>query len=461
MKKAFFENIIIGAGPTGLGAASVLEKANASWIILEKNSYVGGLAASFRHDGFQWDIGGHVIFSHYKRYDHLLDTVISEHDWIYHKRSAFVRFAERWVPYPFQYNLDFLPPDMQVECVESLLRLRRIKVHKKRPDFLTFIENNFGEAIARLFMVPYNEKVWAYPLDKMDTKWLGDRVPLLDVNRALNGSIENPENRDWGPNNTFRFPMKGGTGEIWSRLALTLPNDKINLNAEVTGISTSEHTLTLKDGKKIKYGTLINTMPLDQLITMSDMDELSPFTRSLHHTSTHVVGLGIQSDIPDHLRKFSWIYFPDKAIPFYRATVFSNYSPHNAIDGHWSLLLEVSESPYRKIDQDGLVDDCIRGCLIGGLIQKKEEVTHIWHHRVEYGYPVPCLERDSALEHILAALEENGILSRGRFGAWKYEVGNMDHSYMQGVEGAQRILTGIDETTLLYPEKVNGSYSNR
>ena len=310
-------------------------------------------------------------------------------------------------------------------------------------------------------MVPYNEKIWAYPLDKMDTKWLGDRVALLDVNRALNGSIENQENRDWGPNNTFRFPMKGGTGEIWNRLALTLPEEKINLKNEVTGFSTSEHTLTLKDGRKIKYGTLINTMPLDQLITMSDMDELIPFTRSLHHTSTHVVGLGIKSDIPDHLRKFSWIYFPDKTIPFYRATVFSNYSPRNAKEGHWSLLLEVSESPYRKIDQDGLVDDCIRGCLVGGLIQKEEEVNHTWHHRVEYGYPVPGLERDSALEHILAALEEKGILSRGRFGAWKYEVGNMDHSYMQGVEAARRILTGMDETTLLYPEKVNGSCSNR
>ena len=135
--------------------------------------------------------------------------------------------------------------------------------------------------------------------------------------------------------------------------------------------------------------------------------------------------MGIKSDIPDHLRKFSWIYFPDKTIPFYRATVFSNYSPRNAKEGHWSLLLEVSESPYRKIDQDGLVDDCIRGCLVGGPIQKEEEVNHTWHHRVEYGYPVPGLERDSALEHILAALEEKGILSRGRFGAWKYEVGNM------------------------------------
>ena len=46
------------------------------------------------------------------------------------------------------------------------------------------------------------------------------------------------------------------------------------------------------------------------------------------------------------------------------------------------------------------------------------------------------------------------ILSRGRFGAWKYEVSNQDHSFMQGVEAADHVLTGSHEPTF-YAEIAN------
>jgi hypothetical protein len=48
-------------------------------------------------------------------------------------------------------------------------------------------------------------------------------------------------------------------------------------------------------------------------------------------------------------------------------------------------------------------------------------------------------------------LESHDVYSRGRFGAWRYEVGNMDHSVAQGVEWVNRILqdAGADELTFL------------
>ena len=58
--------LILGAGPTGLGAAWRLhELGHADWLLLERAPYAGGLAASFTDDaGFTWVVGGHVQFSH-------------------------------------------------------------------------------------------------------------------------------------------------------------------------------------------------------------------------------------------------------------------------------------------------------------------------------------------------------------------------------------------------------------
>ncbi len=60
--------VIIGAGPTGLGAAYRLKELGyKNFQLYDRHPYIGGLASSFTDSaGFTWDIGGHVMFSHYK-----------------------------------------------------------------------------------------------------------------------------------------------------------------------------------------------------------------------------------------------------------------------------------------------------------------------------------------------------------------------------------------------------------
>lgn len=52
------------------------------------------------------------------------------------------------------------------------------------------------------------------------------------------------------------------------------------------------------------------------------------------------------------------------------------------------------------------------------------------------------------------------MYSRGRFGAWSYEVGNQDHSLMQGVEAVDAIVNGFVKLSLFYPDFVNSRANN-
>ena len=63
--------LIVGSGPTGLGAAlRLVELGNNDWHLVERSAEPGGLASSVTDEhGFTWDMGGHVQFSHYQSFD--------------------------------------------------------------------------------------------------------------------------------------------------------------------------------------------------------------------------------------------------------------------------------------------------------------------------------------------------------------------------------------------------------
>jgi protoporphyrinogen oxidase len=103
--------LILGAGCTGLGAAiRFQELGHDNFLVLEQNGYPGGLATSFVDEqGFTWDVGGHVQFSHYDYFDRLVERALGQ-AWLHHVRQSYIWIRERFVPYPFQNNIRTLPP---------------------------------------------------------------------------------------------------------------------------------------------------------------------------------------------------------------------------------------------------------------------------------------------------------------------------------------------------------------
>ncbi len=446
---------IIGAGPTGLGAARRLSELGAhSFVALEKNAHPGGLSASFQDEkGYTWDIGGHVVFSHYEYFDRLLDELLGA-DQLRHERRAYVRSHGCWVPYPFQNNIRHLPREPKWQCVQGLLPGKRPEGPPE--NFAEWIHCVFGQGIAEVFLMPYNYKVWAIPPARMSASWVGERVSVVGLEGVLKNIILELDEVGWGPNNLFAFPASGGTGEIFRRMAAPLA-DRIRYGESVARIDADNRTLTTSSGQTIAYKHLLNTGPLDLLVTnqlAAAPDDLIRAARLLKHNGVYVAGVGVGERFghqggPD---KRCWMYFPEDDCPFYRVTNFHNYAPANvpqADPNRSAFLCETSFSEDKPEDLSGLMERTIAGLQSVELLpgRARAKVESRFEMSVDYGYPVPCLERDLALRTIQPWLEQRGIFSRGRFGGWKYEVGNMDHSVMQGVEWAQRMVRGEAEKT--------------
>ncbi|MFV0420930.1 protoporphyrinogen/coproporphyrinogen oxidase [Oleidesulfovibrio sp.] len=443
--------LIIGAGPTGLGAGRRLrELGEKDFLLLEQNSYCGGLATSFKDDaGFTWDIGGHVVFSHYEYFDRLIESLLGD-EYLEHQRIARVRIAERWIPYPFQNNIRHLPEKMQWECVQALLPHIRTQQHPE--NFRQWIEYVFGAGIARHFMLPYNFKVWATPPELMAYHWIGERVSVIDLEMVLKNLVLQLDNVSWGPNNVFRFPLYGGTGEIFHRMGADL-GDYVRLNTPVAGIDPETRTVQTADGQAITYTHLLNTGPLDKLMLErinTPHTALRDAAGKLSRNGVFVAGVGVNDTRDDDT---CWMYFPEDSCPYYRLTNFHNYSPNNtAVPGRQrALMAETSWSQHKPEDLSGIMDKTVQGLINTSMLDEADRdlIVSRWSIAVDYGYPVPTLERDGALRTLLPWLEERGIYSRGRFGGWKYEVANMDHSVMQGVEWAERMVQGTAEKTYI------------
>eukprot|EP01025_Chloroclados_australasicus_P045141 TRINITY_DN4925_c0_g1_i3.p1 TRINITY_DN4925_c0_g1~~TRINITY_DN4925_c0_g1_i3.p1 ORF type:complete len:419 (-),score=29.60 TRINITY_DN4925_c0_g1_i3:68-1324(-) len=372
--------LIVGAGPTGLGAASRLtQHGYQNWLLIDKNDEAGGLACTAETaEGFLFDMGGHVIFSHYVYFDELLDAALGAgpEAWNTHERVSYVWIKNTWVAYPFQNNIAMLPKEDQVNCLNGLVEAKvRNSVATTQPkNFDEWILRCMGSGIADIFMRPYNFKVWAVPTTMMQCGWLGERVATVNIERAINNVIEQKEDAGWGPNAVFRFPTAGGTGAIWKTVAnkvIPASKQRYGRQNEVVALDIERKCATLRNGHQIIYEALLSTIPLDVTLSMVGKSKLA---EGLMYSSSHIVGIGIRGTCP-HGKK-CWLYYPEDDCPFYRTTVFSNYAKKNCPDDnvilptvcqgdggqpsnsdgrpgpYWSLMFEISESKYKPVNQE-------------------------------------------------------------------------------------------------------------
>jgi protoporphyrinogen oxidase len=160
--------LILGAGVAGLSLASFLDRPA---IVPERESTVGGLSRSYDMNGIAYDIGPHIIFSKNQEVLDLHTSIIPTTNL---RRSNQILFRGRFVKYPFENDLSAIDPIDRDYCLTEFLS--NPYEHNDTGNMLQFFLRTFGEGITRLYLAPYNEKIWKFDPSCLDTQMV-ERIP--------------------------------------------------------------------------------------------------------------------------------------------------------------------------------------------------------------------------------------------------------------------------------------------
>ena len=488
-------NIVLGAGPTGLSAAYHLGEDS---LLLERNATVGGWCRSIEDNGFTFDYAGHIMFSN-DAYVHELYKMLLGDNIHWQEREAWVYSKNVYTRYPFQGALYGLPPEVIKECIIGAIEARYGAIpesattsgalvnssgassngvnssaansspsackaesitdccgdgimestapigkshilpfpnrRKEARNFEDFIYHVWGAGIAKHFAIPYNQKLWAVPLNEMETSWLGGRVPLPNLEEMIEGALE-PVAKPMGPNARFGYPLEGGFQRLMDGFLPHLKGD-LRLNAKVSAVSPSNHRVTLEDGSQYTYKSLVSTLPLPELVKLIDdaPDDVRVAAEDLRHVSVRCVNIGIgRAQVTDK----HWIYYPEDSV-FHRIFVQGNASPHCNPPGGFGITCEITYSAYKPLpcEGDALIQRCIKDCIKVGIINANDEIWAANQVDMPYAYVIYDHARLQNVSVIRSWLEEQDIVLSGRYSEWEYY--NSDHAFIAGKKAALQV----------------------
>jgi protoporphyrinogen oxidase len=421
--------IIIGAGISGLTTAYFLKS---PYEVLEARPYAGGLCASYYENGFVFDCSGHFIHIKDEKIKKFVDKLTGGIDKI--NRNASIYLKSKFVPYPFQANLSYLDEKMKKECVDGIVKRKDVEISTAMT-FLDWSKAMFGSGITKYFMMPYNQKLWNYDLNKMTTDWIGDFVPKPDA-LSIVKSAYSKNKKKYGYNSVFYYPKKNGCGALIDGLTKKV---KVNLNTKTEKIDIKNKTVICSNGKFYKYDKIISTQPLPELIKQitNVPSNVKTAARKLLANSVRCVNIGIKSvsGIPNILRNKHWVYVPETQFPFYRIGIYSNVNQNNMPKNSYSFYVEYSSFDSNYHNVENVVNDLKKI----GFIRPSDEISATNVIDIPYAYVIFDNNRSKNLDTINTFLNQNEIYSIGRSGSWEYSF------IEKNIKDAEHIAKRINE----------------
>jgi protoporphyrinogen oxidase len=390
---------------------------------------VGGHAITLEQDGFRFDRTGHLL--------HLRDASIRA--WIEKLLPGRLVLVQRrsrvfshgvYTRYPYQANTFGLPPKVAYECLTGYLEALERQDQVAAPqNFEEFCLKYFGEGFSRHFMIPYNSKLWGVHPRQITAEWCSRFVPQPRRDDVIAGAV-GLNDRELGYNTEFVYP-RTGIGELTTALAASLPTPP-RLSSEPLGIDWRRKRLRFADGE-VPYEVLISTAPLDVLLGLLDDPPAEVRLAGGKLVCNPLYYLDVALEVPCGV-DLHWAYVPEERFPFYRVGCYSHFSPELAPAGKAGLYVELSSR--QKPDMKQLSAQLAAGLSEMGIIERAEQIRFAELRRIDHAYVVYDHNYYAALDAIHPFLDDNAILSVGRYGGWNYS--SMEDALIFGRDAARR-----------------------
>lgn len=447
--------VIMGAGPAGIAAGYRLVNADIETVLLEKESYVGGISKTVNFDNYYFDLGGHRFFTKFDEVNEFWSQVLGQDDFRTRPRLSRIYYKNKFFNYPIKPLNALIGMGFSDSLVVACSYVKaKLFPYKKEKTFEEWVTNRFGSKLYSVFFKTYTEKVWGIPCSRISAEWAAQRIKGLSLFSAFkNAILKGKGNQIKTLIDEFKYPVYG-PGMMYNRAKQLIENKcgQVRLNSKVIGVKRDKFKITAveyfnENGEIVeeKGSHFISSIPITELITLFDPlpeKEVVTAASKLKYRSFITVGVVVNKK---HVFPDNWIYVHSPEVMLGRIQNFKNWSPDMCADPEKTNLgLE-----YFCTEDDELwnmADEEIYEIACSDLqklnMASRQDIESFMVHRVPKAYPVYMQGYNKHLSTIKEYVRKFTNLELvGRYGMFKYN--NMDHSIITGLYAADNIL-GID-----------------
>lgn len=377
---------IVGAGFTGLSAASELARNGFKVTVIEKDREPGGLAGSFTVGDQRLEKFYHHWFTSDQHIMNLVRSLGREQDVLWHPTSTGMYFAHRMFRLSRPQDvLAFTPLSFtnRLRLGYMTLAARRVKNWQELEDVTAkeWLTKLGGEQVYRVVWEPLLIGKFGEYAEEVSAVWLWNKLKLRGGSRGRAGQEMLAYYK--GGFSALASQVTDAIGKFGGEIQLDTPVRSISsLGGQVNGLITSKGFIPAR--------SVLLTVPLPLAADLVAPIAQAGYAKSLRRIR-YLSNICIVLELNRSLSSMYWLNVNDPSFPFVGVIEHTNFEPASTYGGkhivYLSKYLPPSAELYRMSNDDAVevaVDALTR--MFPEFRRNTIEDAHVW--RADYAQPV-------------------------------------------------------------------------